>query len=134
MTNSVAATEFPSEPAKESRARRLLAELRQMSLAMQKEDGLLNHSQAALILDVSPRRVGELVELGRLSRFYYLGRTYVSVREIVARRDADLQAGRPRRTVGQRIKTAAKAFTKYDPVQAAMIAITPEPKKKRRKK
>jgi hypothetical protein len=102
-----------------------------MSKASFEHDGLLNHPQAALILDVSTRRVGELVELGKLTRLDFLGRTYVSVREVVARREADVKAGRPKRTIVQRIKNTAKAFAQYDAVQAAVTAVTPEPKKKR---
>lgn len=110
-----------------------MAELRQMSKAMIHHEGLLNHAQAALVLDVSARRIGELVELGKLTRFNFLGRTYVSVLEIHARRDSDLKAGRPPRTTAQRIKTTAKALTKVDPVQLGMFAVTPEPKKKKAK-
>jgi hypothetical protein len=39
-----------------------------MSDAMVSEEGLLNHAQAALMLDVSTKRVGELVRLGKLRR------------------------------------------------------------------
>jgi hypothetical protein len=56
-----------------------------MSKAMVDEKGLLNHSQAALILGVTPARVTELVRLGKLTRFDFLGRTYVSVKEVNAR-------------------------------------------------
>jgi hypothetical protein len=103
-----------------------------MSKASFEHDGLLNHAQAALILDVSTRRVGELVELGKLTRLNFLGRTYVSVREVVARRDSDIKAGRPKRTMVQRIKNTAKGLAQYDAVQAAVTAVTPEPKKGRR--
>src|SRR6266566_2699764 len=99
---------------KESSAKRIMAELRQMSLVSQQEEGLLNHAQAAAVLDVSTRRVGELVELGKLTRLNFLGRTYVSVREIMARRDADVKAGRPKRTTAQRLRNAGKALAKYD--------------------
>jgi len=53
-----------------------------MSEAMIEEKGLLNHAQAALLLDVSTKRVGELVRLGRLTDFTFLGRKYVSMREV----------------------------------------------------
>src|SRR5207237_9964803 len=96
--------------------------------------GLLNHAQAALILEVSTRRIGELVELGKLTRLDFLGRTYVSVKEIMQRRDADLKSGRPRLSVGEKIRKAAKIMSHYDPVHATIDALTPEPKKKRRKK
>ena len=115
-------------------AERVLAELRQMSKASFDHDGLLNHAQAALILDVSTRRVGELVELGKLTRLDFLGRTYVSVKEIMARRDADVKAGRPKRSTMQRLKYAGKALAKYDLVNLAVLAATPERKKERRKR
>jgi predicted DNA-binding transcriptional regulator AlpA len=57
-------------------------ELAAMSDAMIKEHGLLNHAQGSLLLGVSVKRVGELVRLGKLTRFDFLGRTYVSVREV----------------------------------------------------
>ncbi len=77
----------------------LLKELKAMGQAMRDEDGLVNHAQAALILDVSTRRIGELVETRKLRRFEFLGRTYVSVREVLERRGADIKAGRPPRDV-----------------------------------
>jgi hypothetical protein len=102
-----------------------------MSKASFDHDGLLNHAQAALVLDVSTRRIGELVELGKLTRFDFLGRTYVSVKEIIQRRDADLKAGRPPRSIAQRIRKAAKMMSQYDVVHAAVDATTPERKKNR---
>ena len=89
-----------------------------MSKAMISEVGLLNHSQAALLMDVSPARVTELVNRLMLTRFDFLGRTYVSVREIRALREEDLEAGPPRRSVGQRVKTSIKAALETDAVQS----------------
>jgi len=116
----------------ESRATELLTELRQMSRVSMREEGLLNHAQAAAVLDVSPRRIAELVELGKLCRFDFLGRTYVSVREVLERRSAEVKAGRPRGSVGDRIRRAAKIISNYDPVNVAIDALTPEPKKQKR--
>jgi len=48
--------------------------------------------QAAAVLGVSPRRIAELIQLGKLCRHDLLGRTYVSVREILERRNAELKA------------------------------------------
>jgi len=101
-----------------------------MSLTSEKEGGLLSHAQAALLLEVSARRVSELVELGKLERYDFLGRTYVSVSEVLARREADVKAGRPVRSIGKRLSVAAKLVAKYDLVNAAVDVITPEPKKK----
>ena|SRR5438034_7482788 len=118
---------------KESSAKRIMAELRQMSLVSQQEEGLLNHAQAAAVLDVSTRRVGELVELGKLKRHDFLGRTYVSVREVMARRAADVKAGRPAKSIAKRIKTAAKVVSNYDALNVALDAIVPLPKKATKK-
>jgi hypothetical protein len=75
----------------------ILREFESMSKTMVEQEGLLSPSQAGLVLEVSARRVSELVELGKLTRFDFLGRTYVSSREVAARRRMDLKAGRPRR-------------------------------------
>ncbi len=95
-------------------------ELEKMSAAMVEEEGLLNHSQAAILLDVSVKRIGELVRLEKLSRFDFLGRTYVSVREVRVRRDQDLKAGRPPRNIIQRFVGGIKAAAKTDAVQAKL--------------
>jgi hypothetical protein len=87
---------------------------------MIEEEGLLNHTQAALLLDVSVKRVGELVRLGKLTRFDYLGRTYVSVREVRVRRDKDVKAGRPKRGIIKRIAVSLKAAAKTDAIQAKL--------------
>jgi hypothetical protein len=115
----------------ESKASKLLAEVRQMSRVSMREEGLLNHAQAAAVLDVSPRRVAELVELGKLCRFDFLGRTYVSVREVLERRSAELKAGRPPGSVGHKVRRVAKILGNYDALNAAIDAITPLPKNKR---
>jgi len=119
--------------AKESRVKNLLAELRQMSRVSKREEGLLNHVQAGTVLEVSARRVAELVELGKLTRHNFLGRTYVSVREVLERREADVKAGRPPRSIGQRIRAAAKVIGNYDTLNAAVDMATPEPKKRKQK-
>ena len=92
----------------------LKREVEAMSDAMVKEEGLLNHPQAGIVLDVSTRRITELVELGKLTRFDFLGRTYVSMREVKARRDADLKAGRPPRNVVQRLVAGVKSALQSD--------------------
>jgi hypothetical protein len=104
-----------------------------MSHISQREEGLLNHAQAAAVLGVSARRIGELVELGKFARYNFLGRTYVSVREVLERRNAEVKAGRPPRSIGQKIRTAAKILGNYDALNAAIDAVTPEPKKAKQK-
>ena len=95
-------------------------ELQRMSDAMVEEKGLLNHAQAALMLDVSTKRVGELVRLGKLTRFDFLGRTYVSMREIWERNRQELRAGRPPRPIGRRIAAGLKAAVQSDSLQARL--------------
>jgi hypothetical protein len=92
----------------------LRREVEAMSETMVEEQGLLNHAQAGILLDVSTRRIGELVELGKLTRFDFMGRTYVSMREVRARREMDLKAGRPKRGVVERVKVSIKAALKTD--------------------
>lgn len=95
-------------------------ELQRMSDAMVEEKGLLNHAQAALMLDVSTKRVGELVRQGKLTRFDFLGRTYVSMREIWARNQLELRAGRPLPSLGRRIARSVKAAVQTDSLQARL--------------
>src|SRR5437762_11629114 len=71
-----------------------LSQMERMSEAMIEEKGLLNHAQAALLLDVSTKRVGELVRLGRFTDFTFLGRKYVSMRESWDRNKPDRNDGR----------------------------------------
>jgi hypothetical protein len=93
------------------------AELQEMSKAMVEEKGLLNYAQAALLLDVSTKRVSELVRLRKLRRFYFLGRPYVSMRELGQRYQQELKAGRPKRSVGKRTVASVKAALKTDSSQ-----------------
>ncbi len=132
MTNASSWSGVRRQTVEARRSAGLLTELRQMSRVSVQENGLLNHAQAAAVLGVSPRRVAELVELGRLTRHDFLGRTYVSVREVLERREADVKAGRPARSIPQRIGAAARVVGNYDPVNAAIDVITPEPKKRKK--
>src|SRR5947209_512140 len=78
------------------------AELQEMSDAMVRERGLLNYAQAGLLLDVSTKRISELVRLGKLRRFDFLGRTYVSMSEVGKRYQQELKTGRPPQGVAKR--------------------------------
>ena len=113
----------PTETARSAKDRtkrktQLSKELDDMSAVMVREQGLLNHSQAALLLDITPARVTELVNLGKLSRYNFLGRTYVSVKEVKYRREQDLKAGRPARNLARKVTVGIKAALKTDAVQA----------------
>lgn len=112
---SVRAEETRREEREEARR-----ELAAMSEAMAEEQGILNHSQAGLLFGVSVKRVGELVRLCKLKRFDFLGRTYVSVREVRARYQQELQTGRPKRGMAQRAVDSVEAAPKTDAVQAKL--------------
>ena len=94
-----------------------------MSEAMVREKGLLNYAQAALLLDVSTKRISELVRTGKLKRFDFLGRTYVYMREVGERYQQDLKAGRPPQSVGKRAVASVKAAFKTDRVQPKLAVI-----------
>lgn len=143
--NAVASSTLALEARTGDRAARraeMRRELQRMSDAMVEEKGLLNHAQAALMLDVSRKRVGELVRLGKLTRFDFLGRTYVSMREIWERNRQELRAGRASRPLGRRIAAQLKAAVQTDSLQARLggyagpyvRAKHKEQKRKRKKK
>jgi hypothetical protein len=92
-------------------------ELEKMSEVMTAERGLLNHPQAALVLGVSVKRIGELVRLGKLSRFDFLGRTYVSMAEVCKRDDEEIAAGARKRSKATRLVAGVKAALKTDGAQ-----------------
>ena len=131
-----ATAELKEDVSKKKRAG-LLGELRAMGRAMQTEGGLINHAQAALVLEVSTRRIGELVETGMLRRFAFLGRTYVSVREVIDRSKADIKNGRPARKGFARVQKAVQIVANYDLANFAMENLVDggmkNPKKKRKK-
>ena len=91
-----------------------------MSKAMVEEKGLLNYAQAGLLLDVSTKRISEVVRLGKLKRFDFLGRTYVSMREVGERYQRELKAGRPRQGAGKRAVASIRATLKTDSAQAKL--------------
>jgi hypothetical protein len=86
-------------------------QMKKMSDAMVEEKGLLNHAQAALLLDVSTQRVGKLVRLGR---------KYVSMREIWERNERELKAGRPPLSTGKDGAASLEAAVKTDSGQASL--------------
>ena len=110
-----------AHPADRAAARaQAYAELQEMSKAMVEEKGLLNYAQAALLLDVSTKRISELVRLRKLKPFDFLGRRYVSMREVGQRYQQDLKAGRPGRGFGKRAVASIKAALKTDSAQAKL--------------
>lgn len=91
-----------------------------MSAAMIEEEGLLNYAQAALLLNVSVKRINELVRQETLKPFEFFGRTYVSVREVRERYREGLKAGFPTLTKGQQMLASLKAAAKTDLNQARL--------------
>jgi hypothetical protein len=122
-----------TETEKKKSRRGILREFQEMRKAMVDEEGLINHAQAGLLLEVSTKRIGELVTLGKLKRFDFLGRTYVSSKQIIERRDMDLKAGRPPRSIPQRLKLGAKTLMQVDTPQIAVMITTEPPGKKKAK-
>jgi predicted XRE-type DNA-binding protein len=124
--NTFASSTFAlqSAPRKRAAARlEALMELQEMSKEMVKEEGFLNYAQAGLILDVSTKRVSELVRLRKLKRFEFLGRTYVSLREVAERLAEQVKAGRPRRSFGQRLATTLKIIARADAIQLGVEGV-----------
>lgn len=110
-----------ARPADRAAARQAAyAELQKMSQAMVDEKGLLNYAQAGLLLDVSIKRISELVRLGKLRPYHFLGRRYVSMREVGERYQHELKAGRPKRNVAKRAVASVKAAFKTDAAQAKL--------------
>jgi hypothetical protein len=111
-------------------------ELEEMSDVMVREKGLVNPPQAAILLDVSRERVYELLELGKLTRYEFTGRTYLSFAEVQERREQDIKAGRPRRGVLERVVVGIKAAAKSDKTQLKQRGYAGpvhNPKRKRKK-
>lgn len=119
MTPAIAdAYAAPStEEEKPKKKHGVLDELKEMRGMMASEGGLFNAAQAALFLEVSRERVYELMELGLLTKHEFLGRIYLSCKELDMRREADVKAGRPPRSLAQQVKYAAKATAATDAVQ-----------------
>lgn len=95
-----------------------------MSKAMVEQQGLLNHAQAGLFLEVSTKRISELVRLGKLTRFDFVGRICVSYKEVRARRERHLKAGRPPRRIGKRVLPGLQAVANLDLPLAVMEGLT----------
>ena len=81
------------------------SEFRRVSV---REEGLVTASQAADILGVSKSRIGQLGEVGAVSSWSFWGRRYYSLREVGARRVAELSKGGRPRSSGQKMAVAAK--------------------------
>lgn len=109
-----------------------LNEWQAMSNAMVEEKGLLNYPQAALLLNVSTKRISELVRLGKFTRFDFMGRTYVSMREVRDRFQAETKAGRPPLSKRKVMVASLKAPFKHDIKQLQLGGFQGPYEKKRR--
>jgi hypothetical protein len=122
MTASASST-FALQASERKRAMARLEALDQwpkMSAAMIDEEGLLNYAQAALLLNVSVKRINELVRQRTLNPFEFFGRRYVSVREVRDRYREGLKAGFPPLRKGQQLLASLKAAAKTDLNQARL--------------
>ena len=122
MTSTISSTfALQASPLDRAAARKVAQqEFYKMSETMVEEKGLLNHAQAGLLLNVSTKRVGELVRLRKLTDFAFLGRKYVSMREVWERNQQELKAVRPPMPTGKRMVAQVKAALKHDSVQARL--------------
>jgi len=134
IASALTITGMQAVPKKVSKADQL-RELEEMSEVMVREKGLLNAPQTAILLDVSRERVYELMELGKLTRYEFTGRTYLSYSEVQERREQDIKAGRPRRSALERVVVGIKAAAKTDKTQAKQGGFAgPVEKAKRKRK
>ena len=97
-----------------------IREWQAMSDAMVEEEGLLNYPQAGLLLNVSTKRISELVRLGKFRRFDFMGRTYVSMREVRERFRQEVRAGRPPLSKAKSAVASLKAAVKHDMAQVRL--------------
>ena len=93
-------------------------QLQRMRKITEREEGLVNIPQAAILLSVSRERIRELMVLGTLSRYEFLGHIYLSFREVTQRREQDVKGGRPKRNIIQRIGIGLQAAAHTDILQA----------------
>ena len=132
---SLGMTDMQTATQKASKAD-LRRELEEMSEVMVEQKGLLNVQQTAILLDVSRERIYELMELGKLKRYEFTGRVYLSYAEVQERREQDIKAGRPRRGVLERVIVGLKAAAETDKTQlkqGGYAGPVHNPKRKRKK-
>jgi hypothetical protein len=109
-----------------------LDELPRMSAAMIEQEGLLNYAQAGLLLNVSVKRINELVRQRKLDPFPFFGRTYVSLKQVRERYREGLKAGFPPLTKGKQLLASLRAAAKTDRYQARLGGVNRPFEKTRR--
>jgi hypothetical protein len=87
------------------------------------EGGLLLPAQAALVLDVSRVRVFQLLDAGLLASWDFFGKRYLSVHQLQSRRESDVKAGRPKRTLAQRVVGTGKSLSHLTGAQMIAAAV-----------
>lgn len=120
MTALASSSTFALQAGEKQRAtarKQALQEWQAMSDAMVEEKGLLNYPQAALLLNVSTKRISELVRLGKLKRFDFIGRRYVSMTEVRERFQQAARAGRPPLSKPRLAVASFRAALKHDLAQ-----------------
>jgi hypothetical protein len=120
MTTDLISSTFALQAADRDRAAAHLdahKQLQEMSDVMVKQKGLLNYAQAGLLLDVSVKRISELVRLGKLKRWQFLGRNYVSMTDVRKRYQQELEDGRSPLSKRKQIVASVKAALKHDRLQ-----------------
>jgi hypothetical protein len=91
--------------------------LQEMSDVMVAQKGLLNFPQAGLLLDVSVKRISELVRLKKLDHWEFLGRKYVSMAQVRDRYQQELKDGRSPLSKRKQLVASVKATLKHDRLQ-----------------
>jgi hypothetical protein len=120
MTTNLISSTFALQAADSDRAAAHLdahKQLQEMSDVMVKEKGLLNYAQAGLLLDVSVKRISELVRLGKLKRWQFLGRNYVSMTGVRERYQQELRDGRSPLGKRKQIVASVRAALQHDRLQ-----------------
>jgi hypothetical protein len=123
MTSAIPLTHSATRSVKAKRDKgelsaRELEQFNEMSEEMVRQKGLLNVIQAGTYLEVSRERIYELMERKILDRYDFLGRVYLSFKQVQQRRRDDIQAGRPKASLARRVAISIKAATQTDPIQA----------------
>jgi hypothetical protein len=101
------------------RARGFMAELDEFAQVSAKRSGLLNYSQAAVVMGLHRSRITQFVSAGRLHPVTFFGRDYLGVDEVRAFAcEERKRSGRPR--LRDIVRVVGHAIT--DPMQVAEAA------------
>ena len=108
------ATEFPFVADMPKREKTRLAKVWDAFAAMRAtiaEDGIpVAFKAAATLLEVSPQRVDELCQSGRLKRVEFGGHRYVTEKSLVEFARSERKAGRPQKVIDQCASSPLAAY------------------------